>query len=175
MARTSAKSVGISLKRLSGLTSVSFVMNQDTYFGIAQRQKSYVRRLNRECIACSAAPMSGEQQVVPSGMSTGQIKGKKNRKKQRTKTITPRLASLEKRTPTGVNKSTEWRKYRVDKDTVWVLCAFYGFYVGQWAMDCPRTSDLGERVVNGGKSSTKMMWWQGRSREWTWLIHLGLG
>ena len=48
MARASAKSVGISLKRLSGLTSVSFVMNQDTLYGIAQRQRPCVRRLNRE-------------------------------------------------------------------------------------------------------------------------------
>ena len=48
MARASAKSVGISLKRLSGLTSVSFVMNQDILYGIAQRQRPCVRRLNRE-------------------------------------------------------------------------------------------------------------------------------
>ena len=48
MARTSAKSVGISLKRLSDLTSVSFAMNQDTLYGIAQRQRPRVRRLNRE-------------------------------------------------------------------------------------------------------------------------------
>ena len=39
MARASAKSIGISLKSLSGLKSVSFVMNQDTLLGIAQRQR----------------------------------------------------------------------------------------------------------------------------------------
>ena len=67
--------------------------------------------------------MSGLQQAVPSGMSTGHIKRKKIIKKQRTKKITPRLASLEKKTPTSVNKSTEWRKYRVDDVTPRVLCA----------------------------------------------------
>ena len=48
MARTSVKSVGISLKRLSSLTSVSFVMNQDTLYGIPQRQRPCVKRLNKE-------------------------------------------------------------------------------------------------------------------------------
>ena len=67
--------------------------------------------------------MSGLQQAVPSGMSTDQIKGKKKQEKQRTKKITPRLASLEKRTPTSVNKSLEWRKHRVDDVTLRVLCA----------------------------------------------------
>ena len=37
MARASAKFVGISRKKLIGLVSVSFVMNQDTLYGIAQR------------------------------------------------------------------------------------------------------------------------------------------
>ena len=47
-ARASTKSVGISLRRLSGLTNVSFVMNQDTLYGIAQRQRPCIRRLNKE-------------------------------------------------------------------------------------------------------------------------------
>ena len=66
--------------------------------------------------------MSGMQQAVPFGMSTDQIK-KRKIKKQRTKKTTPRLASLEKKTPTSVNKSTEWQKYRVDEVAPWVLCA----------------------------------------------------
>ena len=120
-------------------------------------------------MACSAAPMSGLQQAVPSRMSTDQIKRKKNQKKQRTKKITPRLASLEKKTPTSVNKSTEWQKYRVDEVAPWVLCA------GPVGHGLSTKSALSERVVNGGKSSTKIIWWHGQSRGWTWLIHPGLG
>ena len=82
--------------------------------------------------------------------------------------MTPRLASLEKRPPTSMNNSTEWRKYIVDGVTLRV------YVLGLWATDCPQTSTLGERVVNGGKSSTEMMLWQGQSRGWTRLIHLGL-
>ena len=56
-------------------------------------------------------------------MSTSQIKRKKNQEKQSTEKITPRLASLEKRTATSMNKSTEWQKYRVDDVTPRGLCA----------------------------------------------------